>query len=125
MNYNEWALNDVEYTYLQLANKFRNAIFCDKLKSGENLPSIRKLAKLFKINPSTVAKAYRILNKEGLIIRFSGGSYMISLNQSYIQKVRNEILSASCVGFIVNMKQNGASSEEIITMIERYLPNGY
>ena len=51
MNYNEWAFHDIEPIYLQLVKKIECAILSTQLSAGEELPSIRAMAKL--LNPFT------------------------------------------------------------------------
>ena len=58
MNYNEWAFHDIEPIYLQLVKKIEYSILSTQLSAGEELPSIRAMAKLLKISPNTVMKAY-------------------------------------------------------------------
>lgn len=58
MNYNEWAFHDLEPVYLQLIQKIEYSILSKQLPAGEELPSIRIMAKSLKISPNTVMKAY-------------------------------------------------------------------
>ena len=53
MNYNEWAFHDIEPIYLQLVKKIEYSILSTQLSAGEELPSIRAMAKLLKISPNT------------------------------------------------------------------------
>ena len=54
--------------YEQLRNQVVYAIASGKLKAGETLPSVRKMADMIEINFHTVNKAYAALNEEGYII---------------------------------------------------------
>ena len=49
MNYNEWAFHDLEPVYLQLIQKIEYSILSKQLPAGEELPSIRIMAKSLKI----------------------------------------------------------------------------
>ena len=53
--------------YEQIENHVRFAISSGAIKAGEQLPSVKELAGRLKINPNTVAKAYRDLEVMGLI----------------------------------------------------------
>ena len=46
MNYNEWAFHDITPIYLQLVKKVEYAILSTNISAGEELPSIRVMAKL-------------------------------------------------------------------------------
>jgi GntR family transcriptional regulator len=53
--------------YEQIENHVRFAIASGKVKSGDQLPSIKALMKQLDVNPNTVAKAYRDLEVMGLV----------------------------------------------------------
>ena len=53
--------------YLQLMDEIRRAIVTGVLKSDDALPSLRELAVDLRINPNTIAQAYRELEREGLV----------------------------------------------------------
>lgn len=53
--------------YLQIVEQIRSAVATGVLQEGEALPSVRELAVQLAINPNTVAKAYRELQREGVI----------------------------------------------------------
>jgi GntR family transcriptional regulator len=59
-------------TYLQLVNQVRQAILLGYLQPGDQLPTVRQVAADLTINPNTVAKAYRELEREGLAAARSG-----------------------------------------------------
>ena len=52
--------------YEQIATGIRYAIASGVYRQGEQLPSVRELAIDLLVNPNTVAKAYRDLEREGL-----------------------------------------------------------
>ena len=56
-----------EAYYIQLCNQIVYAIANDKIKEGDNLPSVRRMADDIGINMHTVNKAYTILRQEGYL----------------------------------------------------------
>ena len=54
-------------TYLQLAQQVRHAIKLGVLHPGDQLPTAREVVAKLTINPNTVLKAYRELEREGLV----------------------------------------------------------
>jgi GntR family transcriptional regulator len=63
--------------YLQLVEQVKHAIESGALRAGEQLPSIRPLAEELVINANTVAKAYRELEREGVIeLRQGAGAFV-------------------------------------------------
>ena len=53
--------------YLQLVQQVRQALRMGVLKVGDQLPTVREVVAIVAVNPNTVLKAYRDLEREGLI----------------------------------------------------------
>src|SRR5664280_2429824 len=63
--------------YLQLMEQIKHAIDTGAIREGEQLPTIRKVAEELAMNPNTVAKAYRDLQREGIVeVRHGLGVYV-------------------------------------------------
>lgn len=63
--------------YEQLVDKVKQLIIQGVLKPDEKLPSVRSLAQELTINPNTIQKAYRELEREGYIYSLPGkGSFV-------------------------------------------------
>ena len=60
-------VNDPVPVFAQLVNQIREAVRRGELKPGSALPAIRQLALDLVINPNTVAKAYRVLERDNVI----------------------------------------------------------
>ncbi|SDR12638.1 GntR family transcriptional regulator [Thermostaphylospora chromogena] len=54
-------------TYLQLVHQVKHALRLGTLRPGDRLPTVREVVEQLAINPNTVAKAYRELEREGLV----------------------------------------------------------
>ena len=54
-------------TYLQLAQQVRDALRLGLLEPGDRLPTAQQVVAKLAINPNTVLKAYRELEREGLV----------------------------------------------------------
>jgi GntR family transcriptional regulator len=54
-------------TYLQLAQQVRHAVRLGHLQAGDQLPTVREVVTKLAINPNTVLKAYRELEREGVV----------------------------------------------------------
>jgi GntR family transcriptional regulator len=54
--------------YLQLVQQVRQGVLLGFLRSGDRLPLIREVVETLAINPNTVAKAYRQLEQEELVV---------------------------------------------------------
>src|SRR6202050_3767817 len=53
--------------YLQVVRQVRQALRMGVLNVGDQLPSVREVVAAVAINPNTVLKAYRDLEREGLV----------------------------------------------------------
>jgi GntR family transcriptional regulator len=54
-------------TYLQIVQQVRRAIQLGMLEPGDQLPTVKEVAGRLVVNPNTVLKAYRELDREGLV----------------------------------------------------------
>jgi len=63
--------------YLQLIEQVKRAVALGTLASGEQLPTVKALAVDLTVNPNTVARAYRDLERDGIIETSPGrGSFV-------------------------------------------------
>jgi GntR family transcriptional regulator len=53
--------------YLQIVQQVRNALRLDVLRQGDQLPTVKDVVAQLAINPNTVLKAYRELERDGLV----------------------------------------------------------
>jgi GntR family transcriptional regulator len=53
--------------YLQLMEQIKHAVATGAIRASEQLPTIRKIAEELTMNPNTVARAYRELEREGIV----------------------------------------------------------
>ena len=98
--------------YQQIADSFRGDILEGRMKEGENLPSIRGLAKDLKISVITTMKAYEMLEAEGLVTAVQGKGYVINaqdgnmLREQHMRKVEEGLLQAIASARIAGMTEN-------------------
>lgn len=63
--------------YLQLIEQIKRSVALGVLATGEQLPTVKQLAVDLTINPNTVGKAYRDLERDGVIETSPGrGSFV-------------------------------------------------
>jgi GntR family transcriptional regulator len=69
--------------YRQIVTQVQSLIAAGKLRVGSRVPSVRDLAVDLRINPNTVARAYRELDRLGAIeTRGANGSYVCAGRRS-------------------------------------------
>ncbi|MFN8470713.1 MAG: substrate-binding domain-containing protein [Anaerolineae bacterium] len=64
--------------YAQLARQLRQAIASERLRPGEALPPVRTLGEALGCTPGTVARAYTVLQREGLLTGHRGGGTRVA-----------------------------------------------
>ena len=80
--------------YQQIIDQIKRDIAMGRLIKDEKLPTVRQLAKQLAINPNTIAKSYRQLESEGIIITKPGsGAFIANLDSSLSKAVRKRLLS--------------------------------
>jgi DNA-binding transcriptional regulator YhcF (GntR family) len=64
--------------YLQIVQQVRQALRMGVLDVGDQLPTVREVVSATAINPNTVLKAYRDLEREGLVqARVGHGTFVL------------------------------------------------
>lgn len=63
--------------YVQLMEQIKHAVETGAVRAGEQLPAIRKVAEDLAMNPNTVVRAYRELERDGILeLRHGSGAYV-------------------------------------------------
>jgi GntR family transcriptional regulator len=109
--------------YRQIIQAIKFEILSERLKSGDQLPPIRELAKILKLNPNTVAKAYYTLEEEGFVQGKRGSGNWVNYKNAKIDGLRRGMIEDEVRGFLERAFSLGASREEIKKIIERYSEN--
>lgn len=64
--------------YIQIMDNIKEMIVTDVWRENEKIPSVRELSEQLMLNPNTVQKAYRELEREGYIYTVSGKGSFVS-----------------------------------------------
>lgn len=103
--------------YEQLVEKFKELIITEVLKGDEQLPSVRALSKQLTINPNTIQKAYRELERQGYIYSIPGkGSFV-----AHIAKSKNseklEALKEELIKILSEAMYLGMSKDDVLKIV--------
>ena len=80
--------------YQQIMDQVKRDIALGRLIKNEKLPTVRQLAGQLAINPNTIAKAYRQLEQQGIIVTKAGaGAFVANLDSNLSRSVRRKIIS--------------------------------
>lgn len=84
--------------YLQLVEHLKHAIATGAIRPGEQLPSVRKMAEDLVINPNTVVRAYRELERDAIVeLRHGSGVFVresVSARSEVMKKAEPILRSA-------------------------------
>jgi GntR family transcriptional regulator len=72
--------------YLQIVQQVKYLVAAGRLAPGEELPAIRVLAERLVINPNTVARAYRELERQGIVTKHSTTGTFVSGQQGALAR---------------------------------------
>ncbi len=80
--------------YQQIIDHIKRDIALGRIIKNEKLPTVRQLAGQIAINPNTIAKAYRQLEQQGIIVTKAGaGAFVANLDSNLSRSVRRKIIS--------------------------------
>jgi GntR family transcriptional regulator len=103
-----------EPVFSQLVSQIREAVKSGELKPGTPLPAIRQLALDLQINPNTVAKAYRLLERDVVIETRSGKGSFIHPDGKKHSKIDLGAQAAPMLSRIVaSLRELGLTDSEI------------
>ena len=114
----EW--NDIEPIYRQLRDFVVTMILDGSLPEGDVLPSIRRVAAEFRVNPLTALKSYQLLVGEGLVESRRGrGMFVIPGARDLLRKSERErFLNEEWPRVLDTLQRLGLSAEELLSKIE-------
>ena len=105
--------------YKQIILQVEMAIADGRLKTGDQLPTVRGLAVEISLNPNTVARAYSELEIRGIVTTQHGTGTFINDKKIEISEVeREKILAEMMRTFITNASSYGFSIKEIVDYLQ-------
>ena len=115
-----------EPIYLQIKNQIKAQIISGDLKVGEQLPSIRFLAKQIRVSMLTAKRAFDELELDGFINSVQGkGNFVAAQNkelirEEYLKKIESKLQEVVELSEIADV-----SSDELIEMLKSYVEGEY
>jgi GntR family transcriptional regulator len=102
--------------YEQIKKRIKHAIAKNILTGGAPLPSIRELASFLKINPNTVARAYRELQQEKIVGGRAGKGFWVE-QQDAAEEQKMELLKEEFLKLLEKGVEMGISPDSIKEMV--------
>jgi GntR family transcriptional regulator len=102
--------------YLQIMDEVRRMIAMDVLGPDTPLPSVRQLAADLRINPNTVAQAYRELEREDIVYVRRGQGTFVRRSAATGDLKRTQALTVA-ERALLDAHRNGLTAEDLITAL--------
>ncbi len=108
-------------TYLQLVHQVRHALRLGVLRPGDRLPTAREVVAQLAINPNTVLKAYRELEREGLVSGRPGQGTFVERSLGQTSMDDRARLRADLVRWVRDGRQAGLDLEDLEALVASVL----
>jgi GntR family transcriptional regulator len=109
--------------YVQIIDQIKHLIASGSLRPDDQLPTVRQLATDLRVNFNTVARAYRLLDDEGLISTQHGrGTYILPMpSDENSDQLRRQDLEWLARHFLNEAARLDYSAAEVNAVIENYI----
>jgi GntR family transcriptional regulator len=103
-------------SYLQIVQQVKHALRLGLLVVGDQLPTVREVVAQITINPNTVLKAYRDLEREGLVESRPGQGTFVRQTLAGPSLASHEALRRSLVRWLHSASEAGLDGESVIAL---------
>lgn len=109
--------------YVRLADLICDRILTDEYRKLERIPSVREYAISQQVNPATAARAFEILERQGVIFNKRGLGFFVAEDAiNTIRQLRLEtLLGEESRMFFSRIAMLGVTSDQLKDMYEQYL----
>ena len=108
--------------YAQIVGQVRSAVAAGELVAGDALPSVRQLAGELRVNPNTVAQAYRELEREGITyVQRGQGTFVAEMLPARRDAEREELARSLVDRMLEDAFRLGLTPAEVRETLDRSL----
>lgn len=104
-------------TYLQLVEQVRRGILLGYLCDGDRLPTVREVAANLVVNPNTVVKAYRELERAELVTPRAGQGTFVTGRVGAVPIAAYTRLSRGLRGWLRSAREAGLDGDQVRALI--------
>ena len=106
--------------YRQIIDQVKNLVAAGRLKPGDEMPPIRGLAQQLIINPNTVARAYRELEAQGVLVSRQGSGTVVADGGSPLARgERMRLLTAQVDKLLTEARHLDFDIDAVMELIEK------
>jgi len=104
--------------YEQIVGQVRAQILSGELSEGEQLPSIRRLARDLQISVITTKRAYEELEREGFINTVGGkGTFVAAQNPEFLREKRMKAVEEKLAEAVEQARLLNVGSDQLVEML--------
>jgi len=103
--------------YLQIVQQVKQALRLGRLQVGDQLPTVREVIAQITINPNTVFKAYRELEREGLITSRPGQGTFVLRTLASASPASQAALRQSLLSWLRSAYEAGLDGESVLALM--------
>jgi GntR family transcriptional regulator len=109
--------------YRQLIEQVRWLVASNRLKAGDELPSVRELAVAHAVNAMTISKAYSLLEAEGILTRQRGKPMTVAAEsgRKETKSVRRERLGELIAPLVTAAEQLQLETDDVLAAVRAAL----
>ena len=107
--------------YLQIVEQVRQALLNGVLRPGDRLPTVKEVVGSLAINPNTVLKAYRDLEREGLVEGRQGVGTFVTRRPAGPPPNEQAALKRALTTWVVKAQRAGLADADIESMVRGVL----
>ncbi|MFE3853153.1 GntR family transcriptional regulator [Streptomyces griseorubiginosus] len=115
-------------TYVQIVQQTKQALRLGLLEPGDRLPTAREVVEATAINPNTVLKAYRELEREGLVEARRGLGTFVRRTLGAAVQAADTPLRAELDAWAVRARSAGLGREDVdallTAVLDEHFPKG-
>ncbi|MEG0076508.1 GntR family transcriptional regulator [Anaerorhabdus sp.] len=104
--------------YIQVMDYIKKEIVSGKLKSGDQVDTVREMAIFFGVNPNTIQRALQELEREGLLKSERTSGRFISATQEDIQELKLHQGHEKTSRYVNEMNSLGFTKDETIDLVK-------
>lgn len=109
--------NEDRPIFLQLAEIFIHELVSGQIKKSEKLPSVREIAKTYKVNPNTVARSIdELVGTDLFEVKRGMGTYVID-DEAIIKEKRRSYIKKRIKTTLEEFENLGIDKSEFINLI--------
>lgn len=104
--------------YIQLYQQVVTRILDGYIREGEALPSVRKVAAEYQLNPITISKAYQMLQDEQIVEKQRGKGLFVTpgAQELMLERERENFLSCQWPEIINQISRLKLSAEQLLSV---------